>query len=94
LDDTAFDIVFLDLTLADPGSLEVLREIRKQKSDLPVVIIIGYPDSELMNQALDLGPISVLKKPVGKKQLVDLLSILVAPQLNSGRGKKQSASAD
>ncbi|MEZ4548490.1 MAG: excisionase family DNA-binding protein [Thermodesulfobacteriota bacterium] len=85
LDDTAFDIVFLDLTLADPGSLEVLREIRKQKSDLPVVIIIGYPDSELMNQALDLGPISVLKKPVGKKQLVDLLSILVAPQLNSGR---------
>ena len=94
LDDTAFDIVFLDLTLADSGGLEVLREIRKQKSDLPVVIITGYPDSELMNQALDLGPISVLKKPVGRKQLVDLLSILVAPQLNSNRGKKQAAAAD
>jgi len=54
----------------------------------------AYPDSELINRALELGPISVLKKPVNRKQLVDLLSILSAPPLNSGRGKKQSAAAD
>ncbi|HML95294.1 MAG TPA: response regulator [Thermodesulfobacteriota bacterium] len=94
LDDTAFDIVLLDLTLPDPGGLELLREIKKLRSDLPVVIMTGYPDSELLNQALDLGPISVLKKPVGRKHLVDLLSILAAPPRGPGRGKKQAAAAD
>ena len=94
LDDTAFDIVFLDLTLSDPGGIEVLQRIKKLRSDLPVVIITGYPDSELMTPAIEHGTISVLKQPVGRKQLVDLLSILVAPQLNSGRGKKQAAAAD
>lgn len=94
LDDTAFDIVFIDLTLPDPRCLEVLQEIKRLRSDLPVVIITGYPDGEIINQALELGPISVLKKPVSKKQLVDLLSILVAPPQGSGRGKKQAAAAD
>ncbi|MCC6713426.1 MAG: excisionase family DNA-binding protein [Candidatus Dadabacteria bacterium] len=40
LDNTAFDIVFLDLTFPDPGSLDSLREIKKHRGDLPVVIIV------------------------------------------------------
>ena len=29
----------------------------------PVVIITGYPDSDLMNKALGYGPLTVMKKP-------------------------------
>lgn len=94
LGDTAFDLVFLDLMLPDLNGLDVLREIKKLRSDLPVVIITGYPDGQLMNQALELGPISVLKKPFNRQQLADLLSILIAPPLSSGRAKKQTAAAD
>ncbi|OGE23266.1 MAG: hypothetical protein A3J42_09145, partial [Candidatus Dadabacteria bacterium RIFCSPHIGHO2_12_FULL_53_21] len=52
IEDSNIDLVFLDLVLPDMNGVEVLKEIKKAKSDLPVVIITGYPDSEIMNQAL------------------------------------------
>jgi excisionase family DNA binding protein len=85
IQDSNIDLVFLDLVLPDINGVEVLKEIKKAKSGLPVVIITGYPDSEIMNQALELGPISVLKKPFNREQIRDLLKILLAPAASTGR---------
>jgi excisionase family DNA binding protein len=85
IEDSNIDLVFLDLMLPDITGVEVLKEIKKTKGNLPVVIITGYPDSEVMNQALELGPISVLKKPFNREQIRDLLKILLAP--GTGRAK-------
>jgi excisionase family DNA binding protein len=87
IEDSAIDLVFLDLVLPDINGVEVLKGIKKAKSDLPVVIITGYPDSEIMNQALELGPISALKKPFQREQIRDLLKILLAPATSAGRSK-------
>ena len=87
LEDSPFDLVFLDLVLPDITGVEVLKGIKKAKSDLPVVIITGYPDSEIMNQALELGPISFLKKPFQREQIRDLLKILLAPSTSAGRSR-------
>jgi excisionase family DNA binding protein len=87
IEDSVIDLVFLDLVLPDINGVEVLKGIKKAKSDLPVVIITGYPDSEIMNQALELGPISALKKPFQREQIRDLLKILLAPATSAGRSK-------
>ena len=87
IEDGGIDLVFLDLVLPDINGVEVLKGIKKTKSDLPVVIVTGYPDSEIMNQALELGPISALKKPFQRDQIRDLLKILLAPATSAGRSK-------
>lgn len=87
IEDSNIDLVFLDLMLPDISGVEVLKEIKKVKSNLPVVIITGYPDSEVMNRALELGPISVLKKPFSREQIRDLLKILLAPTTGMGRAR-------
>ena len=87
IEDSHVDLVFLDLVLPDINGVEILKGIKKAKRDLPVVIITGYPDSEIMNQALELGPISALKKPFNREQIRDLLKILLAPATSSGRSK-------
>ena len=87
IEDSQIDLVFLDLVLPDINGVEILKGIKKAKRDLPVVIITGYPDSEIMNQALELGPISALKKPFNREQIRDLLKILLAPATSSGRSK-------
>jgi DNA-binding NarL/FixJ family response regulator len=42
---------------------ELLRQIRESKPEMPVTIITGYPESDLMMKALDYGPLGVMKKP-------------------------------
>ena len=59
----SFDAVFLDLVMPEMDGVETLRRIREMYGDIPVVIITGYPDSELLNRALEIRPFSMIKKP-------------------------------
>lgn len=58
-----YDLVFLDLVMPGADGATLFRQIRSIKPELPVTIITGYPDSELMMNAMTHGPFSVMKKP-------------------------------
>ena len=58
-----FDLIFLDLVIPELDGVEVFKRIREADRNVPVVIITGYPDSDLMNKALGYGPLTVMKKP-------------------------------
>ncbi len=58
-----YDLVFLDLKMPEMDGAELFRQIRLAKPELPVTIITGYPDSDLMMSALAHGPLGVMKKP-------------------------------
>jgi excisionase family DNA binding protein len=58
-----YDLVFLDLRMPTMDGAELFRQIRLTKPDLPVTVITGYPNSELMMKALAYGPLGVIKKP-------------------------------
>ena len=60
--DNQFNLIFLDLKMPELNGAELFHEIR-QLSNVPVVIITGYPDSDLMEKAMECGPFLVMKKP-------------------------------
>ncbi len=64
-----FDLVFLDLQLPDISGDEVYRRIKEMQPDLPVVIITGYPDSEMMSRILRNGAVMMIQKPIDFSQL-------------------------
>lgn len=64
-----FDLVFLDLQLPDISGDEVYRKIKEMQPDLPVVIITGYPDSEMMSRILRNGAVMMIQKPIDFSQL-------------------------
>ncbi len=61
--DRDYDLVFLDLKIPEMDGAELFRQIRVTKPKLPVTIITGYPDSDLMARALTYGPLGVMSKP-------------------------------
>lgn len=52
------------------SGVDVLREARDSDSELPVIVITGYPDSDLMHNALKYSPLMVMAKPVDPESLM------------------------
>lgn len=65
-----FGLVFLDLKMPEMDGAEVFKRIRSVKPELPVTIITGYPDSEMMHRALKQGPLGVMDKPFDASDIV------------------------
>ncbi|PYK78197.1 MAG: transcriptional regulator [Verrucomicrobia bacterium] len=76
LEKQKFDLVFLDLKLPDGPADDVYDFVKRDQPDCPVIIITGYPDSEMLDRILAKGPITVLKKPLKTEQLQQTVKIL------------------
>ncbi|PYL90825.1 MAG: transcriptional regulator [Verrucomicrobia bacterium] len=76
LEKQKFDLVFLDLKLPDGPADDVYDFVKREQPDCPVIIITGYPDSEMLDRILAKGPITVLKKPLKTEQLQQTVKIL------------------
>jgi excisionase family DNA binding protein len=64
------DLVFLDLKMPGMDGAELFRHIKAAKPRLPVAIITGYPDSDMMARALAQGPFGVMNKPFGEADII------------------------
>ena len=70
LDEHTFSLVLSDYRMPDMDGVELFRQIRVVKPDLPVTIITGYPDSDLMMSALAHGPLGVMSKPFSSSDIL------------------------
>ena len=61
LDKQHFDLLFLDLKLPDGPADNVYDAAKKIDPELAIIIITGYPDSEMLDRVLEKGPTTVLK---------------------------------
>jgi excisionase family DNA binding protein len=66
---TRYDLILLDLKLPHGSGVDVIREVRAVSDAIPVIIITGYPDSDLMHEAMKYSPLLVLAKPVDPQTL-------------------------
>ena len=64
-----YDLVLLDLDLADMEGLEVLRAIRAKKIRTPVIILTASGDVETKVKALTAGADDFITKPFHKAEL-------------------------
>jgi len=58
-----YDLVFLDLKMPGMDGAELLGQIRAVKPEMPVTVVTGYPESDLMMKSPNYGPLGVMKKP-------------------------------
>lgn len=66
------DAVLTDITMPGIDGLELLRQIRKEDADVPVVLVTGGPTVETAIQAMDHGALKYLVKPVKPTELLEV----------------------
>lgn len=75
----SFDVLLLDNRLPDMDGVEVLRDLAQRALDLPVVMVTGIGDEELVVKALRLGARDYVPKCAGYlESLPDVLRRVVA----------------
>ena len=65
-----YDIVLTDIRMPDIGGMRVLRDVKRSKPSLPVVIITGYASVKSAVQAMKLGAADYIEKPFTPDQLL------------------------
>ncbi|MGD0191343.1 MAG: response regulator transcription factor [Rhizomicrobium sp.] len=70
LSHTAIDILVLDLGLPDMDGIDVIRKLKEQGSDVPIVVLSSRSDEVAKVSALDLGADDYVTKPFGMEELI------------------------
>ena len=73
------DAVLLDLRLPKMGGVEILRRIRAMDTELPVIIVTGYPEDKEIAEAMSLGVTDVVAKPYVLKHFTEALGRIHGP---------------
>ena len=80
-----YDIVFLDMRMPHMNGLDTCRSILTMDPSTKVVMMSGYSDDRLMDEALSCGAIAKISKPFDLKMILSLIDRAVR-SLSGGRG--------
>lgn len=58
-----YDIILLDIKMPNMDGIQFLEQLRHKKSDVPVLIITGYPSIPNAAAAMRLGACDYVTKP-------------------------------
>src|SRR5512138_2634916 len=73
-----WDVVVLDITMPGRSGLEVLREIKKSKPRLPVLVLSMHPEGQFAVRVLKRGASGYMTKESAPEELVGAIKKVLA----------------
>lgn len=67
------DIVFLDLVLPEKNGVQVLNQLKEQKSNAKVIAMSSLIDIQIKQQALEAGAVAFLEKPFSQNDVAQIV---------------------
>jgi two-component system, NtrC family, response regulator HydG len=68
------DVLLVDVQMSEVGGLDVLKTIRSLDPDCPVIMMTGHPSVDAAMEAVKLGALDYISKPLDFDRLGGLLS--------------------
>lgn len=77
LSQTTVDIMITDIRMPEISGIELIQRSRQLSRRLRSILLSGYSEFEYAQQALELGTVKYLLKPVDERELLELLQRLI-----------------
>lgn len=68
------DIVFTDIKMPKMSGLELVKEIKRRRPDIFLVIVSGYDEFNFVREALHYQVEDYILKPISKQQIEDVIA--------------------
>lgn len=68
------DICFVDIQMPGIGGLDAIKEVRKILPNAIFIIVSAYNEFDYAKEAIDLGVMAYINKPIEKKAITDILA--------------------
>ncbi len=73
-----WDVVILDITMPGRGGLEILKEVKKARPKIPVLVLSMHPEDQFAVRVLKAGASGYMTKESAPEQLVEAIRKIVA----------------
>jgi DNA-binding NtrC family response regulator len=71
LEKESYDAVLLDLMMPEMGGIEALQIMRRKQPEIQVIFLTGYPSVSKGVEAMQLGALDFIPKPVDMGELIE-----------------------
>ena len=68
------DLLLLDIKMPKMNGMEILKQVKKLKPSLPVIIVTGYKSVEMAQEALRNGAADYLPKPFDSQHILSAVA--------------------
>lgn len=84
-----FDLLLTDIKMPKISGTELIQEVRKNKLSLPILVVSGVRDEDLVKKLLKLGCSDFLIKPYDLREIVNRVERLIKLNREDGNVKNQ-----
>ena len=71
-------MILLDLMMPEINGFDLLKKLRKEKLNIPVIVISAYSSDDYIKKAKELGALDYMLKPVKGVELIKRIEHCVA----------------
>ena len=89
-----WDVVVLDLTMPGVSGFELLRDLRRERPQLPILVLSMHPADQFARRTMNAGASGYLTKHSGPTELVRAIETLISGGLYLGSHGDPTASSD
>lgn len=68
-----FDVLVLDVMMPGMNGLEVLKEVKRARPEMPVILLTGRGSEQDSQTGLELGAFDYIMKPVKIDRLIEIM---------------------
>ncbi|SFL66714.1 Helix-turn-helix domain-containing protein [Gracilibacillus orientalis] len=73
IDNEKIHVLITDIRMPEVSGLELLRKLKEKAKDPVVIVISAYSEFEYAHEALELGVVNYLLKPIAKEKLMEAI---------------------
>jgi len=81
-------LVLCDMMLPGQSGLEVVREVRRRRPEVPIVLITGYATAENATRAIEAGASAFLAKPFDDTELLNQVRSVLERTDDAGKEER------